>query len=104
MAQELDEYRDFAPKGTVEFLYQLSELVAGRSFLHVNAVRYGGGMAEILRRVVPMMKALGVDTRWEVLVGDQEFFRTTKQLAGALQGQEEVLTEQLEQIFLKITQ
>jgi trehalose synthase len=104
MAQELDEYRDFAPKGTVEFLYHLSELVAGRSFLHVNAVRYGGGMVEILRRVVPMMKALGVDTRWEVLVGDQEFFRTTKQLAGALQGQEEILTEQLEQIFLKITQ
>lgn len=104
MAQELDEYRDFAPKGTVEFLYRLSDLVAGRSFLHVNAVRYGGGMAEILRRVVPMMKALGVDARWEVLAGDQEFFCITKQLASALQGQEEILTEQLEQIYLKITQ
>ena len=104
MAQELDEYRDYAPKGTVEFLYRLSELVVGRSFLHVNAVRYGGGMAEILRRLVPMMKALGVDARWEVLAGDQEFFRISKQLASALQGQEETLTEQLEQIYLKITQ
>src|SRR5512144_2358174 len=86
MAQELDDYRDFAPKGTVEFLYRLSDLVAGRSFLHVNAARYGGGMAEILRRLVPMMKALGVDARWEVLAGDQEFFWITKQLASALQG------------------
>jgi trehalose synthase len=103
MAQELDEYRDFAPKGTVEFLYKLSDLVAGRSFLHVNAVRYGGGVAEILRCLVPMMKALGVDARWEVLAGDQEFFRITKQLAGALQGQEDMLTEQLEQMYLKIT-
>jgi len=104
MAQELDEYREVAPKGTVEFLYRLSDLVAGRSFLHVNAVRYGGGMAEILRRLVPMMKSLGVDARWEVLAGDQEFFDVTKQMANALQGQEEHLTDQLEQAYLRINQ
>ena len=104
MVQELDEYRDVAPKGTVEFLYRLSDLVAGRSFLHVNSVRYGGGMAEILRRVVPMMKALGVDARWEVMAGDQEFFDITKRVANALQGQEEHLTEQMEQAYLKINE
>ncbi len=104
MVQELDEYRDVAPKGTVEFLYRLSDLVTGRSFLHVNSVRYGGGMAEILRRVVPMMKALGVDARWEVLAGDQEFFDITKRVANALQGQEEHLTEQMEQAYLKINE
>jgi len=104
MAQELDEYREVAPKGTVEFLYRLSDLVSGRSFLHVNAVRYGGGMAEILRRLVPMMKSLGVDARWEVLAGDQEFFGVTKKMANALQGQEEDLTDQMEQAYLRINQ
>ncbi|HEY6085934.1 MAG TPA: glycosyltransferase, partial [Nitrospira sp.] len=102
MTDELDEYRDYAPKGTVEFLYRLSELVAGRSFLHVSAVRYGGGMAEILRRVIPMMKTLAIDARWEVLAGDQEFFQITKRLANALQSQEEHLSEQMEQVYLKI--
>ena len=102
MVQELDEYRDLAPKGTVEFLYRLSDLVAGRSFLHVNSVRYGGGVAEILRRLIPMMKALGIDARWEVLAGDQEFFQITKRFGNALQGQEDRLTEQMEQVYLKI--
>ena len=78
MAQELDEYRDFAPKGTVEFLYRLGDLVTGQSFLHVNAVRYGGGMAEILRAPGADDEIVGRNARWEVLAGDQEFFDITK--------------------------
>ena len=88
MRQELDDYRDSATKGTVDFLYRLSDLVKGRSFVHVNAVRYGGGMAEILRRLVPMLTSLGVEARWEVLTGDQQFFDVTKRIGNALQGQE----------------
>jgi len=104
MAQELDEYRDYAPKGTVEFLYRLSDQVAGRSFLHISAGRYGGGMAEILRRLVPMLNTLGIHARWEVLAGDQEFFQVTRRLANSLQGQDEHLTEQMEEVYLKINE
>jgi trehalose synthase len=102
MRLELDDYRDSATKGTVDFLYRLSDLVKGRSFLHVNASRYGGGMAEILRRLVPMLTALGVEARWEVLAGDQEFFDATKRISNALQGQEQSFTEQMSQSYLKI--
>jgi trehalose synthase len=104
MAQELDEYRDYAPKGTVEFLYRLSDQVAGQSFLHVSAGRYGGGMAEILRRLVPMLNTLGINARWEVLAGDQEFFQASRRLTNSLQGQDEHLTEQMQQVYLKINQ
>jgi trehalose synthase len=104
MGHELEEYRDIAPKGTVDFLKRLSDLVKGRSFLHINAVRYGGGMAEILRRLVPMLKSLGIDARWEVLTGDQEFFEVTKRLVNSLHGLDESLTEQMQQVYLKINQ
>ena len=104
MAQELDEYRDYAPKGTVEFLYRLSDQVAGRSFLHISAGRYGGCMSEILRRLVPMLNTLGIHARWEVLAGDQEFFQVTRRLANSLQGQDEHLTEQMEEVYLKINE
>lgn len=104
MVQELEEYRDVAPKGTVEFIYRLADLVAGKSFLHVNDVRYGGGIAEILRRLMPIMGALGVNARWEVMAGDQEFFDIAKRFSNALQGQEEQITDQMEQIYLKINQ
>jgi len=100
---DLEEYRDIAPKGTVDFLYRLSELVKGRRFLQVTAVRYGGGMPEVLRRLMPMLVSLGVEARWEVLTGDQEFFSATRRLVNALQGQEDEWTDEMAQIYLKIT-
>ena len=100
---DLEEYRDVAPKGTVDFLYRLSELVKGRRFLQVTAVRYGGGMPEVLRRLMPMLVSLGVEARWEVLTGDQEFFSATRRLVNALQGQEDEWTDEMAQIYLKIT-
>ena len=59
-------------------------------------------MAEILRRLVPMLTSLGVEARWEVLAGDQEFFDATKRISNSLQGQEQSFTEQMSQTYLKI--
>lgn len=101
MTQELDDYRDVAPKGTIDFLYRLSESVAGRQFLHVSAVRYGGGMAEILRRLIPILNALGVVARWEILTGDQQFLDVARRLVNALQGQDLELSEPMQQAYLK---
>jgi len=103
MIQELERYRDVAPKGTVELLHRLSELAEGKRFLHVNAVRYGGGMAEILRRLVPIMKALGVEARWEVIAGTQEFSDVTRRIADGLQGRPETITDEMYQIYLSVT-
>ena len=102
MAQELDEYREVAPKGTIDFIYRLSESVTGRHFLHVNTVRYGGGMAEILRRMMPILNSLGLVTRWEVLTGDQEFLEIGRRLVNALRGQDVELSEAMQEAYLKI--
>jgi trehalose synthase len=104
VATALDEYREVSPKGTVDFLYRLSDLVRGRSVVHVNAVRYGGGAAELLRRIVPMMTALGLDARWEVIAGTQEFFTAVKRLTDALQGRDEKITEDMYQTFREINE
>ena len=101
-AYELDEYREVAPKGTIDFLIRLSELVKGRKFLHINTVRYGGGTAEVLRRIVPMMTSLGIEARWEVIAGDQEFFEATTKMSNALQGREQLLTEEMYHNYLHI--
>ncbi|HET7910195.1 MAG TPA: glycosyltransferase [Nitrospira sp.] len=101
MAEGLDEYRDVAPKGTVDFLYRLSEAVIGRHFLHVSAVRYGGGAAEGLRRLIPILNGLGVMARWEVLAADQEVLAVNRRLLNALQGQEQELSEPMRQAYLE---
>jgi trehalose synthase len=104
MTTALDNYREVSPKGTVDFLYRLSDLVKGRSVVHVSAVRYGGGAAEFLRRLVPMMTALGVEARWEVIAGTQEFFAVVKRLTDALQGRDEKITEDMYQTFREINE
>jgi trehalose synthase len=100
MAQGLDEYRDVAPKGTVDFLYRLSESVSGRHFVHISAVRYGGGAAELLRRLIPMLNDLGVVARWEVLAADQEFLAVNRRLVNALQGEEQELSHAMQEAYL----
>jgi len=96
----LAAYRDVAPPGTVEFLSRLGEKVRGRTFRHINSTRQGGGVAEILMRLVPLMNDLGVRADWEVLEGTPEFFRVTKAFHNALQSEEQVITEEMYQAYL----
>lgn len=100
MAPMLADYRDVAPIGTVDFLRRLGELVEGRTMLHVNSTRYGGGVAEILHRLLPLMDELGVKTRWEVLTGNDLFYRTTKCFHNALQGAKQRLTKDMFDAYL----
>lgn len=95
MARMLAEYRDVAPTGTVDFLRRLGELAEGRTILHINSTRYGGGVAEILHRLLPLMDELGVKTRWEVLTGTDLFYRTTKSFHNSLQGTKQRLTKEM---------
>lgn len=85
-AARLDDYREVAPKGAIDLLLRLAERLKGRRFLHVNTGRYGGGSAEILERLIPMMQELGVEASWEVIVGDSEFYAGVRRLEGALAG------------------
>jgi trehalose synthase len=83
----LEDYREVAPRGTIDLLLRLAERLKGRRFLHVNAGRYGGGSAEALNRLVPMLQGVGVDAAWDVVVGDPEFYATVQALELALAGQ-----------------
>ena len=58
----------------------------GARILHVNATAYGGGVSELLRSSVPLLRDLGLTVDWKVIAGSQEFFRATKALHNALQG------------------
>jgi trehalose synthase len=101
MAPMLAEYQDVAPTGTVDFLRRLGELAEGRTILHVNSTRYGGGVAEILHRLLPLMDELGVKTRWEVLTGTELFYRTTKSFHNSLQGTKQRLTKEMFDAYLE---
>jgi trehalose synthase len=102
MSINLDEYREVAPKGAIDFLHRLGDMGKDKCFLHVSATRYGGGPAEILRRLVPMMQNLGIEARWEVISGAQDFFAITKSFYNALQGQQQVIPAEMYQAYLEV--
>ncbi|MCK6530022.1 glycosyltransferase [Myxococcota bacterium] len=85
-ARPLDDYADVIGRPQLAEIRNLARYVEGRTFQHVNSTAVGGGVAEILARLVPMMRDLGVDARWSVMEGDAEFFKATKAFHNALHG------------------
>jgi trehalose synthase len=98
----LDDYRKVVPPNIIDLIYRLAERVRGRSVVHVNSTRVGGGVAEMLHRYIPLFQDLGVEARWEVISGSEAFFRVTKSFHNALQGQEQVFTEEMLQTYLEV--
>jgi trehalose synthase len=90
---KLDDYRQVAPRGAIDFLSRIGERLRGRRLVHVSASRYDGGIVEVLNRVVPILNDLGVETSWEVTIGTADFDQVTRAVSKALAGTEQVITE-----------
>lgn len=85
-------YRGVALDETLDALEQAARSLRGARVLHVNATPYGGGVSELLRSVVPLLRDLGVVADWRVITGDTAFFEVTKRLHNGLQGGSEGLS------------
>jgi trehalose synthase len=90
----IDDYRRVAPPGAVDMLLRLAARVRERRLLNVSGGRFGGGPAEILHTLVPMMADLGVDATWEITGGDPGFYATAGALRAALDGAERMLSDE----------
>jgi len=95
MSELVDSYTEVAGKTEIERLRQLSETLEGCSVVHVNSTRVGGGVAEILMKFVPLMQDLGLETSWEVVTGESEFYKCTKSMHNGLQGNPVDISESL---------
>ncbi len=99
-APTLFDYKDVVGPDIIEELTILASHVGGRSIKMVNSTAVGGGVAEMLRRIVPLLDELGVQVTWDVIKGDDDFFEITKAFHNALQGQEEHFHEDVFKTFL----
>jgi len=82
----LEQHAEHAGRDSIEQLRQLASSIEGMKIVHVNSTRQGGGVAEILEKLVPLMRELGLDATWEVIEGNEDFFACTKSFHNALQG------------------
>lgn len=91
----ISNYSGISPTGDLLLLQKLGDKLKKKSFLHVNSTRAGGGVAEILQRMIPIMNGLGINTRWEIIEGDDKFFDITKKIHNAIQGNPEKITKDM---------
>ncbi|HPC88913.1 MAG TPA: glycosyltransferase [Methanothrix sp.] len=82
----VDDYRAIVGDEEVDELYLLAERLKGKSVQNINSTATGGGVAEILSRMVPLLRDLGIDAHWDVIKGNEKFFTVTKEMHNALHG------------------
>ncbi len=82
----LEDYADLLGAGEIEELRALAKPLRGRSIEMINSTSLGGGVAEILTRLVPLAEELELNMKWEVMSGSEDFFDVTKSFHNALHG------------------
>jgi trehalose synthase len=97
------DYADVVGESVIEELFILADRFGDRTVQNVNSTAVGGGVAEILSRMVPLLNELGVSTTWDVIKGGEHFFQVTKKLHNALHGRKEEFTEDDWKVFEETT-
>ena len=91
----LASYAQVAGEEVIDQLRQLAKPLQGMNVIHVNSTAVGGGVAEILTKLVPLMRELDINVSWEVIKGDEPFFQCTKSMHNALQGNQVPIRDSL---------
>jgi trehalose synthase len=99
-SQSIDRYEASVGAELVAQLQTLAAPLRGARILHLNATPYGGGVAELLRSEVPLLRDLGLAADWKIIAGNDAFFAVTKTIHNGLQGARRELTPVEEETYL----
>ena len=101
---KLDEYRKIAGDNVIDELHFLASRVSGKTIQNINSTAVGGGVAEILSRIMPLLEELDVNIGWSVIKGDEKFFVITKKIHNALHSARVEITNDDLNYFLDVNQ
>jgi trehalose synthase len=100
---KIQDYVPIVGRSTIEELRATAEKLSGKVVQNINSTFTGGGVAEILTRMVPLLTQLGVDTRWTTIKGHKDFFDVTKKFHNALHGREEDISSEDFSLFMEVS-
>ena len=99
MESLLEQYAHIVGNEVIDHLRQLAYPLKGMKILHINSTKEGGGVAEILNRLIPLKRELGIDAEWEIITGDADFYQCTKKMHNSLQGNRDDISASLLNIY-----
>lgn len=95
----LEDYRDTVGDEVLGKIARKARNLYGKHILHINSTYQGGGVAEILNSLVPLMNDIGIDAGWRILHGFPDFFEITKKFHNSLQGESLHFTERKKRLY-----
>ena len=101
--KRIEDYIGVDKEGVERVLEEAKDL-KGLKVVHVNATAFGGGVAELLQSLVPLMRSVGIDARWEVLEAPEDFFKVTKKFHNLLQGADTSVSEREWDLYMKVNE
>ncbi len=99
---KIDDYKPIVGEEIVEELFLIGKQLRGKVVQNINSTSVGGGVAEILSRMVPLLQQLEIDARWDVIKAGEKFFTITKKVHNALHGVELEISQQELDYFLEV--
>lgn len=97
----IESYRRIVGDYPIAEIYKKARKLYGKNILDINSTYMGGGVAEILSSMVPLINNVGIDEDWRILHGNPDFFTITKKFHNALQGGKIHFTEMKKKLYLK---
>lgn len=104
MIRSIGDYIDIVGAETISKIYKKVNKLYGKRVANVNATFLGGGVAEILGRMVPLMNEIGLDAEWRTIHGSPAFFDITKSFHNGMQGGQLELTDHVKSHYMDINQ
>jgi len=98
--RRIEEYEQFGCVEDIVHLKNLSSLLKGIRVTHINSTYFGGGVAENLSSLIPLLRGLNIDASWQALQAPRPFFEVTKSFHNALQGMRLNLDQRKAEIYL----
>jgi trehalose synthase len=98
----LKDYENIVGSEVINEIMSLGDRLEGRKVIHINSTRVGGGVAEILQKLTPLLKECKLDVEWRVIEGDDKFFRITKDFHNALHGADVEISQGMFDHYLKV--
>ncbi|MFB0560972.1 MAG: glycosyltransferase [Candidatus Lokiarchaeia archaeon] len=99
--RSLEDYRHIVGDRVISQIHRLASRIYGKRVVHINSTYQGGGVAEILESLVPLMNDAGLDADWRILHGTPDFFTITKKFHNALQGESINFTKMKQRLYLQ---
>jgi trehalose synthase len=98
----IKDYVPVAGESVIEELSLLADRLKEKAVQNINSTAVGGGVAEILLRMLPLLRDLGVNASWDVIKGDEKFFSITKKMHNALHGVDVPMSRDDLEYFLEV--